>query len=126
MEVGDQESGESDPEEDRQACNEDVSHRGGDPEGLKTKEDDEGESSDAGEEQQETLTVDEEDWYTCSEDEDEGKARSVGPSSKSSFHNSSRLLRKDELLDMFRAVHDGPQCREGQLTIGLVGETSRS
>ncbi|XP_029004540.1 large subunit GTPase 1 homolog [Betta splendens] len=123
MEVEDKESRGSDSEEDRQTCNEDVRQRGEDEDGLKTKEeeeDEEGEESGEEEEQQE-VAVDEEDWYTCSEDEDEEKAQSAAPSSKSPFYNSSRLLRKDELLDMFRAVHNGPQCKEGQLTVGLVG-----
>lgn len=115
MEVEDQEGGESD--------NDDVSQKGADGQGLKAEEEDEeGKGSAGEEEQQETITVNEEEWYTCSEDEDDEK--SVGSSSKSSFHNSSRLLHKDELLDLFKAVHNGPRCKEGQLTVGLVGKKS--
>ncbi|MEQ2157502.1 hypothetical protein GOODEAATRI_002465 [Goodea atripinnis] len=40
-------------------------------------------------------------------------------SSGKPFHNSSRLLHKDELLDMFKAAHNAPRCKEQQLTIGL-------
>uniref|UniRef100_A0A8C4GSW7 Large subunit GTPase 1 homolog n=1 Tax=Dicentrarchus labrax TaxID=13489 RepID=A0A8C4GSW7_DICLA len=71
------------------------------------------------EEQREKITVKEEDWHTCSEDEGEGEE--AGSSGESSFHNSSRLLHMDELLDVFKAVHNGPRCKEGQLTVGLVG-----
>uniref|UniRef100_A0A3Q1IBP1 Large subunit GTPase 1 homolog n=1 Tax=Anabas testudineus TaxID=64144 RepID=A0A3Q1IBP1_ANATE len=88
-------------------------------EGMEVEDQEGGESDNDDEEQQETITVNEEEWYTCSEDEDDEK--SVGSSSKSSFHNSSRLLHKDELLDLFKAVHNGPRCKEGQLTVGLVG-----
>ncbi|KAM9848402.1 large subunit GTPase 1 homolog [Aulostomus maculatus] len=77
------------------------------------------------EEQQEMITVEEEEeeeeeWHTCSEDEGE-EEETVSSSNKSSFHNSSRLLHKDELLEMFKAVHRGPRCKDNQLTVGLVG-----
>lgn len=118
--MADQECGESDQEEEGQR-DKDVTQKGADEEGLKTEEEEDEESVEE-EEQQENITVDEEEWYTCSEDDDEEKEMSVGLSSKSSFHNSSRLLRKDELLDLFRAVHSGPRCKEEQLTVGLVGK----
>lgn len=76
--------------------------------------DDEGSGTD--EEEPEMISVDEEEWFTCSENEDEEE----GGRPDGSFHNSSRLLRKDELLEMFKAVHNGPTCKEGQLTVGLV------
>uniref|UniRef100_A0A3Q3R0J6 CP-type G domain-containing protein n=1 Tax=Monopterus albus TaxID=43700 RepID=A0A3Q3R0J6_MONAL len=82
----------------------------------------EGEESDLEEEQQEKISVDEEDWYTCSEGEEEEAERTVSSFSES-FHNSSRLQHKDELLDVFKAVHNGPRCKEGQLTVGLVGRS---
>ncbi|XP_062868702.1 large subunit GTPase 1 homolog [Trichomycterus rosablanca] len=59
------------------------------------------------------------DWQTCSEaseDEEEEKCNDGA-----SFYNSSRLLHKDELLEMFKSVHSGPMCKEGHLTVGLVG-----
>lgn len=118
MEVADQECGESDQEEEGQR-DKDVSRKGADEEGLMAEKEEEDSFE---EEEQENITVDEEEWYTCSEDDDDEKERSVGSSSKSSFHNSSRLLRKDELLDLFRAVHNGPRCKEEQLTVGLVGK----
>lgn len=118
MEVEDAECEESDPEkEEEQSDNEDLmteKRAEGEVE-LKTKED---ENSDTEEDQQEKITVDEEEWHTCSEGEEEGAA---GSPLESSFRNSSRLLHKDDLLDMFKAVHNGPRCKEGQLTVGLVG-----
>ncbi|KAM7409527.1 hypothetical protein PAMA_001149 [Pampus argenteus] len=130
MEVEDPECGESDPEEEEQPDNEDLSQKGADgeeeeeggeeeeEEEEEEDEDEEGEESDSEHEQQEKITVDEEEWHTCSEDED---VEEEGSSNESSFYNSSRLLHKDELLAMFRAVHSGPRCKEDQLTVGLVG-----
>ncbi|KAL2090251.1 hypothetical protein ACEWY4_014939 [Coilia grayii] len=80
----------------------------------------------------------EEDWRTCSEeddaddeeddDEDNEKAGAAGQRTEHRraqrdlhFRNSSRLLRKDELLAMFKSAHSGPTCKEGQITVGLVG-----
>lgn len=107
MEVDNPDSRESEPE-DGQPDNEAAKMADGE------EEDEEGFT---GEEQQENT--DEEDWHTCSEDE--GTSRSSG---EPSFHNSSRLLYKDELLDMFKAAHKGSRCKDGQLTVGLVGKTS--
>ncbi|XP_070688124.1 large subunit GTPase 1 homolog isoform X1 [Pempheris klunzingeri] len=119
MEVEDPECAESDPEEEGQPDNDDLTHKGADgEEAVKAaEEDEEGEDSGTEDEQQNEINVDEEDWHTCSEDEDEEGKGTAG----SSFHNSSRLLHKDELLDMFKAVHNGARCKEGQLTVGLVG-----
>ena len=109
---------ESDPERDGSPCNDDFSHKGADGECVEGKK---MEESDIEEEQQEKVTVDEEDWHTCSEDEEEEEGETADSSNKS-FHNSSRLLHKDELLNMFKAVHSGTRCKEGQLTVGLVGK----
>ncbi|XP_005921035.1 large subunit GTPase 1 homolog [Haplochromis burtoni] len=122
MEVADPECEESDPEEGGWKIKEDVSQKGADgEEEVKNKEDEDngGEQSDI-EEEQEEVSVDEEDWKTCSEGEEEAEGETAG-SSDASFHNSSRLLRKDELLEMFKAVHNGSRVKEGQLTVGLVG-----
>lgn len=58
-------------------------------------------------------------WTSSEEEEDEG--RSGDSAHASSFHNSSRLLHKDELLAVFRSAHTGSTCKEGELTVGLVG-----
>uniref|UniRef100_A0AAY4DW47 Large subunit GTPase 1 homolog n=1 Tax=Denticeps clupeoides TaxID=299321 RepID=A0AAY4DW47_9TELE len=54
-------------------------------------------------------------------DEEESISENRSSINASTFRNSSRLLRKDELLDMFKASHAGSQYKEGQITIGLVG-----
>uniref|UniRef100_A0A4W4FGR6 Large subunit GTPase 1 homolog n=1 Tax=Electrophorus electricus TaxID=8005 RepID=A0A4W4FGR6_ELEEL len=77
------------------------------------------------EEENETRSGDcssEADWQTCSEASgDEAELEDEGSSDRASFHNSSRLLRKDELLEVFKSAQSGPKCKEGQLTAGLVG-----
>lgn len=102
-------SNDSDPECEGQPDNEDLSKRAK-----------EGEESSTVAEQQEN-TEEEDDWFTCSEEEGEDDEEAAHSSSKNSFHNSSRLLRKDELLEMFQAAHNGPRWKDGQLTVGLVG-----
>ncbi|XP_056133167.1 large subunit GTPase 1 homolog [Lampris incognitus] len=106
LEQQEPEVGESDPEEE------------GVPDNNEEEEEEE-EGSDEEEEQREKVTVEEEDWQTCSEGEEEEETTSS--SHESSFHNSSCLLHKDELLAMFKAVHSGARCKDGQLTVGLVG-----
>uniref|UniRef100_A0A3P9NGZ0 Large subunit GTPase 1 homolog n=1 Tax=Poecilia reticulata TaxID=8081 RepID=A0A3P9NGZ0_POERE len=117
MEVDDPESVESDPEADESPYNLDLNERA-----LKGEEKArEGDESGVEEEQQDNVDVDEEDWQTCSEEEeDDAEGETAGPSGES-FHNSSRLLHKDELLEMFKASHNRPRCKEDELTIGLVG-----
>lgn len=120
MEVDDPESRESEPEHEGQPDNEDLTQKGADGEEELNAEQEEDEESGTEEEQQENT--DEEDWHTCSEDEGEEEEGTAHSSSESSFHNSSRLLHKDELLDMFKAAHNRPRCKDGQLTVGLVGK----
>lgn len=112
MEIDDPESLESDHESDRSPHSADLNQNA-----LEGQEDEE--DSGAEEEQQDNVTVDEKDWETCSEEEEAGGGTSG--SSGEPFHNSSRLLHKDELLEIFKAAHNGPRCKEEQLTIGLVG-----
>ncbi|KAM3876405.1 large subunit GTPase 1 homolog [Diretmus argenteus] len=109
IEREDPEGGECDPED------EDMSEIGPHGEGEEEEEEQSGEE----EEQREKVTVEEEDWQSCSEDDEEEET--VGSSNGWSFHNSSRLLQKDELLAEFQAAHHGPRCKDGQLTVGLVG-----
>ncbi|XP_023194879.1 large subunit GTPase 1 homolog [Xiphophorus maculatus] len=118
MEVDDPESVESDPEADGSPHSLDLSKRTSKGE----EKAQEGDKSGIEEEQQDNVNVDEEDWQTCSEEEEEDEAEGeTAGSSGESFHNSSRLLHKDELLEMFKASHNGPRFNEDQLTIGLVG-----
>ncbi|KAM4575284.1 large subunit GTPase 1 homolog [Fundulus diaphanus] len=118
MEVDDPESAESDPEAGGSPHSADNNQN--ELGGEKVEEDQEGEESSGEEEQQDNISVDEEDWQTCSEEEEEAEGGNAS-SSGESFHNSSRLLHKDELLAVFKAAHNGPRCKEEQLTVGLVG-----
>lgn len=118
MEVDDPESRDSEPEDEGQPDNK--QKRASREEDLDAGEE-EGEESDT--EEQQPGNVEEEDWQTCSEDEDEEEEEgATSSSSETSFRNSSRLLHKDELLDMFKAAHIGPKCKDGQLTVGLVSK----
>lgn len=62
------------------------------------------------------------DWQTCSEGsgDEKDEEKCAASSACASFYNSSRLLRKDELLEMFKSAHTGPKCKNGQFTVGLV------
>ncbi|XP_049587866.1 large subunit GTPase 1 homolog [Syngnathus scovelli] len=114
VEVEQPESGESDQDDGAKPDN-DLSLKGADD------KEDEGEESDDWEEPRERITVDDEEWFTASEDEWQEEEDIVGKSNEAAFRNSARLLHKDELLEMFKMVHDGPKYKEGQLTVGLVG-----
>ncbi|XP_061152669.1 large subunit GTPase 1 homolog [Syngnathus typhle] len=114
LEVEQPESGESDQDDGAKPDN-DLGLKGADD------KEDEGEESDDWEEPRERITVDDEEWFTASEDEWQEEEDIVGKSNKAPFRNSARLLHKDELLEMFKMVHDGPKYKEGQLTVGLVG-----
>uniref|UniRef100_A0A673YIR6 Large subunit GTPase 1 homolog n=1 Tax=Salmo trutta TaxID=8032 RepID=A0A673YIR6_SALTR len=92
----------------------------------KSEEEEEDESDMEGEQFKDCVA--EGDWQTASEgeeaseDEEADDEESIdGSTHGSSFHNSSRLLTKDELLAIFKAAHDGPTLKEGELTVGLVG-----
>ncbi|KAJ8278792.1 hypothetical protein COCON_G00058580 [Conger conger] len=85
------------------------------------EEEEEGEDTDEDEEREMFQDcMEEEDWHTCSEGEEEEEEGTSSPS-PASFHNSSRLLSKDQLLELFKTVHSGTRLKEGQITVGLVG-----
>lgn len=125
MEVDEPESRDSEPEDEGQPDNKDLPQE----KAAKEEECNVGEEE---EEDEESCTeegyqgdVNEEDWQTCSEGSDEEGETEEGATSSSrdrSFHNSSRLLHKEELLDMFKAAHNGPKYKDGQLTVGLVSK----
>ncbi|KAI2659083.1 hypothetical protein H4Q32_023282 [Labeo rohita] len=87
------------------------------------EEKDESEQDEEEESEEARVCVDETEWQTCSEESGDEDHTEEKPESTaaSSFYNSSRLLRKDELLEMFKSVHSGPTCKDGQITVGLVG-----
>ena len=62
--------------------------------------------------------VEEGEQVTSEEEGEEGEKRVSAHAS--GFHNSSRLLQKEELMAVFRSAHSGPTCRQGELTVGLV------
>ncbi|CAB1314100.1 unnamed protein product, partial [Coregonus sp. 'balchen'] len=141
MEVEEQEDEKSDAENEDEGMpdNDNVSRRQDVEDNKDEKEseedEEEDEESDMDEKQQRGEQfkdcVAEGDWQTCSEasegeeadDEDSIDGSTHG---SSSFHNSSRLLTKDELLAIFKAAHDGPTLKEGELTVGYpnVGKSS--
>lgn len=124
MEVDEPESGDSELDDEGQPDNKDL------PEVRATTEDssagqEEEEGEDSCTEEGHQGDVNEEDWQTCSDGSDEEGETEEGatsPSTSHSFHNSSRLLHKEELLDMFKAAHNGPKYKDGQLTVGLVSK----
>ncbi|XP_070973447.1 large subunit GTPase 1 homolog [Oncorhynchus clarkii lewisi] len=130
MEVEEQEDEQSDTENEDEGMTDNVSQRQ-EVEDNKEKDEEESEEedeeSDMDEEQQRGEQfedcVAEGDWQTCSEGEEADDEESIDGSThnSSSFHNSSGLLTKDELLAIFKAAHDGPTLKEGELTVGLVG-----
>ncbi|XP_074860326.1 large subunit GTPase 1 homolog isoform X2 [Carettochelys insculpta] len=77
-------------------------------------------------------------WQTCSEDDGEGGMNSNNPSCMGSktfgvleqspepvqsrhVRNVSQLVRRNELLEIFRTIHTGKKVKEGEVTVGLVG-----
>ncbi|XP_059711431.1 large subunit GTPase 1 homolog isoform X3 [Haemorhous mexicanus] len=80
----------------------------------------------------------EEDWQTCSEDEDGDKINAVGPERMESrtdgaavqhrvqernrnVRNFSHLVQRNELLEIFKTMHNGPRVKDGEVNVGLVG-----
>uniref|UniRef100_A0A8D2KW21 Large subunit GTPase 1 homolog n=1 Tax=Varanus komodoensis TaxID=61221 RepID=A0A8D2KW21_VARKO len=79
----------------------------------------------------------EEAWLTCSEEEghcappragpsedvraDGAESQRLGPCGKQPVRNSGHLVQRDELLEIFKALHAGKTVREGAVTVGLVG-----
>lgn len=68
--------------------------------------------------------VDETDWQTCSEESEDDTDEHTNSTAASSFYNSSRLLRRDELLEVFKSTHYGSTSKDGQITVGLVSDTN--
>lgn len=123
MEVDEPESGDSEPDDEGQPDDKDLP-------GVRAtnEEEEEQEGEDSCTEKGHQGNVNEEDWQTCSEGSDEEGETEEGATSSStnhSFHNSSRLLHKEELLDMFKAAHNGPKYKDGQLTVGLVSKSRK-
>ncbi|NXA02574.1 LSG1 GTPase, partial [Nesospiza acunhae] len=80
----------------------------------------------------------EEDWQTCSEDEAGDSINAVGPERMESrtdgtavqhrvqeqnrnVRNFSHLVQRDELLEIFKTMLNGPRVKDGEVNVGLVG-----
>ncbi|XP_039578330.1 large subunit GTPase 1 homolog [Passer montanus] len=80
----------------------------------------------------------EEDWQTCSEDEAGDNLNAVGPGRMESrtdgaavqhrvqeqnrnIRNFSHLVQRNELLEIFKTMHNGPRVKDGEVNVGLVG-----
>ncbi|KAM9543330.1 large subunit GTPase 1 homolog isoform 2-T2 [Guaruba guarouba] len=80
----------------------------------------------------------EEAWQTCSEDEGGDKENAVASERMESrtggadvhhivqeqnrnLRNFSHLVQRNELLEIFKTMHNGPRVKDGELNVGLVG-----
>uniref|UniRef100_A0A8C5UQB9 Large subunit GTPase 1 homolog n=1 Tax=Malurus cyaneus samueli TaxID=2593467 RepID=A0A8C5UQB9_9PASS len=80
----------------------------------------------------------EEDWQTCSEDEAGDSINGAAPERMESrtdvvavqhgvqeqnrnIRNFSHLVQRNELLDIFKTMHNGPRVKDGEVNVGLVG-----
>ncbi|XP_012862606.1 large subunit GTPase 1 homolog [Echinops telfairi] len=103
------------------------------PSDTASSSEDDSEYEDCQEEEEE-----EEDWQTCSEDDSDLEEESGDGNWKKSCtadadppdreapqkrqaRNSSHLVSKQELLEIFKQLHTGKKVKDGQLTVGLVG-----
>lgn len=82
----------------------------------------------------------EEAWQTCSEDEGGDKVNAIAPESMESrtdgaevqhivreqnkdIRNFSHLVHRNELLEIFKTMHNGPRVKDGEVNVGLVSWT---
>lgn len=100
------------------------------------------ESDDDDSEYEDCQEDEEEDWQTCSEDDsnpeegqeeggcdrdqkehgpEDSEAQSRASPENSQMSDKSRLVSKQELLELFKRLHTGKKVKDGQLTVGLVG-----
>ncbi|NXS03214.1 LSG1 GTPase, partial [Oxylabes madagascariensis] len=80
----------------------------------------------------------EEDWQTCSEDEAGDSINALAPERMESrtggaavqhgvqeqnrnIRNFSHLVQRNELLEIFKTMHNGPRVKDGEVNVGLVG-----
>ncbi|NXB73801.1 LSG1 GTPase, partial [Donacobius atricapilla] len=80
----------------------------------------------------------EEDWQTCSEDEAGDNINAVAPERMESrtdgaalqqrvqeqnrnVRNFSHLVQRNELLEIFKTMHNAPRVKDGEVNVGLVG-----
>ncbi|NXM65581.1 LSG1 GTPase, partial [Serilophus lunatus] len=96
-------------------------------------------SDDESSDEYEDCEEDEEEaWQTCSEDEGSDNVNAVAPERMESrtdgaavqrvvqeqnrnIRNFSHLVQRNELLEIFKTMHDGPRVKDGEVNVGLVG-----
>ncbi|XP_068262437.1 large subunit GTPase 1 homolog isoform X2 [Nyctibius grandis] len=93
---------------------------------------------DSSDEYEDCEDDEEEAWQTCSEDEGEDRVNAVAPERMESrtdgaavqcvvqeqnrnVRNFSHLVQRDELLEIFKTMHNGPRVKDGEVNVGLVG-----
>uniref|UniRef100_UPI00398F7076 large subunit GTPase 1 homolog n=1 Tax=Pristiophorus japonicus TaxID=55135 RepID=UPI00398F7076 len=60
----------------------------------------------------------------CTNDNDRtpyASSSNTTPCTKKCISNSSRLLQRNELLEIFKTLHKGNRVKDGEITVGLVG-----
>ncbi|RMC02111.1 hypothetical protein DUI87_21274 [Hirundo rustica rustica] len=93
---------------------------------------------DSSDEYEDCEDDEEEDWQTCSEDEPGDNISAVAPERTESrtdgatmqhgaqernknIRNFSHLVQRNELLEIFKTMHNGPRVKDGEVNVGLVG-----
>uniref|UniRef100_A0A8C0BYV4 Large subunit GTPase 1 homolog n=1 Tax=Buteo japonicus TaxID=224669 RepID=A0A8C0BYV4_9AVES len=93
---------------------------------------------DSSDEYEDCEEDEEEAWQTCSEDEDGDKVKAIAPERMESrtdgaavqhvvqeqnrnIRNFSHLVQRNELLEIFKTMHDGSRVKNGEVNVGLVG-----
>uniref|UniRef100_A0A8C3RAP0 Large subunit GTPase 1 homolog n=1 Tax=Cyanoderma ruficeps TaxID=181631 RepID=A0A8C3RAP0_9PASS len=97
-----------------------------------------GSDDNSSDEYQDCEDEEEEDWQTCSEDEAGDDINTVAPERMESrtdgaavqrgvqeqnrnIRNFSHLVQRNELLEIFKTMHNGPRVKDGEVNVGLVG-----
>lgn len=95
---------------------------------------------DSSDEYEDCKDDEEEAWQTCSEDEGWDKVNAVVPErtgsrtdgavvqhvaqqQNRSIRNFGHLVQRNELLEIFKTMHNGPRVKDGEVNVGLVSLT---
>ncbi|NXP38009.1 LSG1 GTPase, partial [Leiothrix lutea] len=95
-------------------------------------------SDNSSDEYEDCEDEEEEDWQTCSEDEAGDNINGVAPErmenrtdgaavqhgvqeQNRNIRNFSHLVQRNELLEIFKTMHNGPRVKDGEVNVGLVG-----
>ncbi|NWI51262.1 LSG1 GTPase, partial [Calyptomena viridis] len=94
--------------------------------------------NDSSDEYEDCEEDEEEAWQTCSEDDGSDNVNAIAPERMESrtdgaavqcvvqeqnrnIRNFSHLVQRNELLEIFKTMHDGPRVKDGEVNVGLVG-----